>query len=90
MNLQNLVLNYKNEVIKSIQDSVKIKSVQEEPLEGMPFGEGPAKALKHILDLGKRLGFEVTNFDNYAGHIDFGTGSDEDMIGILGHVDVVP
>ncbi|MGL5354967.1 MAG: dipeptidase PepV, partial [Cetobacterium sp.] len=53
MNLQNLVLDYKNEVIKSIQDSVKIKSVQEEPLEGMPFGEGPAKALKHILDLGK-------------------------------------
>ncbi len=90
MNLQELVLNYKEEVVKSIQESVRIKSVQEEPLEGMPFGEGPAKALEHMLNLGKELGFEVQNFDNYAGHIDFGTGSDEDMIGILGHVDVVP
>ena len=90
MNLQEFVLNYKDDVVKSIQESVRIKSVQEAPLEGMPFGEGPAKALEHMLDLGKKLGFEVENFDNYAGHIDFGVGSDEEMIGILGHVDVVP
>ncbi|MGL4987872.1 MAG: dipeptidase PepV [Cetobacterium sp.] len=90
MNLQELVLGYKNEVIKSIGDSVRIKSVQEAPIEGMPFGEGPAKALQHMLNLGKELGFEVQNFDNYAGHIDFGTGSDEEIIAILGHVDVVP
>ncbi|WP_297406146.1 dipeptidase PepV [uncultured Cetobacterium sp.] len=90
MNLQDFVLNYKEDVIKSIQESVRIKSVQEAPLEGKPFGEGPAKALENMLALGKSLGFEVKNFDNYAGHIDFGTGSDEEMIGILGHVDVVP
>ncbi|MGL5797874.1 MAG: dipeptidase PepV, partial [Cetobacterium sp.] len=90
MNLQELVLGYKDEVIKSIGDSVRIKSVQEAPIEGMPFGEGPAKALQHMLNLGKELGFEVQNFDNYAGHIDFGTGSDEEIIAILGHVDVVP
>lgn len=90
MNLQEFVLNYKDDVVESIQESVRIKSVQEAPLEGMPFGEGPAKALEHMLDLGKKLGFEVENFDNYAGHIDFGVGSDEEMIGILGHVDVVP
>lgn len=53
MNLQEFVLNYKDDVVRSIQESVRIKSVQEEPLEGMPFGEGPAKALEHMLDLGK-------------------------------------
>lgn len=90
MDLQKLVLNYKDDVVKSIQESVRIKSVQEDALEGMPFGEGPAKALEHMLNLGKELGFEVENFDNYAGHIDFGVGPDEEMIGILGHVDVVP
>lgn len=90
MNLQEFVLNYKDDVVKSIQESVRIKSVQEEPKEGMPFGEGPAKALEHMLELGKKLGFEVENFDNYAGHIDFGNGPDEEMLGILGHVDVVP
>lgn len=90
MDLQKLVLEYKEDTIKSIQESIRIKSVQEKPLEGMPFGEGPAKALEHMLQLGRDLGFTVENFDNYAGHIDFGTGSDEEMIGILGHVDVVP
>lgn len=90
MNLQEFVLNYKDDVVKSIQESVRIKSVQEEAKEGMPFGEGPAKALEHMLALGKELGFEVENFDNYAGHIDFGNGPDEEMVGILGHVDVVP
>ncbi|MDX8335382.1 MULTISPECIES: dipeptidase PepV [Cetobacterium] len=90
MDLQKFVLNYKNDVVKSIQESVRIKSVQEDPKEGMPFGEGPAKALEHMLNLGKNLGFKVENFDNYAGHIDFGDGPDEEMIGILGHVDVVP
>ena len=88
MDLQKLVLNYKDDVVKAIQESVRIKSVQEAPLPGMPFGEGPAKALEYFLDLGKKLGFEVENFDNYAGHIDFGTG--EETVGILGHVDVVP
>ena len=88
MNLQEKILEYKDDVVKSMQEAIRIKSVEEEAKEGMPFGEGPAKALKYFLDLGKEMGFEVKNFDNYAGHIDFGTG--EEILGILGHVDVVP
>lgn len=88
MNIQNEVLKYKNDVISSLQESIQIKSVEEETKPGMPFGEGPAKALEHFLNVGKKLGFEVENFDNYAGHIDFGTG--EETLGIVGHVDVVP
>jgi len=88
MNLQEKILGYKDDVVKSMQEAIKIKSVEEAPLDGMPFGEGPAKALKYFLDLGREMGFEVENFDNYAGHIDFGTG--EEILGILGHVDVVP
>ena len=90
MDLQKLVLNYKEDAVKSIQESIRIRSVQEAPLEGKPFGEGAALALEHMLNLGKELGFEVENFENYAGHIDYGTGPDEEMIGVLGHVDVVP
>ncbi len=86
--LEEKVLKYKEEVVKAIQKAVKIKSVEEDPLLGMPFGEGPAKALEHFLKLGENLGFTSTNFDNYAGHIDFGDG--EEILGILGHVDVVP
>jgi len=85
--LQDKILDYKDDVVKSIQEAIRIKSVEEAPLPGMPFGEGPAKALVHFLDLGEKLGFKSTNFDNYAGHIDFGDG--EETLA-LGHVDVVP
>lgn len=88
MNLQETALCYKEDVIKSIQEAVRIKSVEESPLPDKPFGNGPAEALHFFLNLGKSMGFEVENFDNYAGHIDFGFG--RETIGILGHVDVVP
>ena len=61
----------------------QINSVEGEPQPGMPFGEGPAKALEAALELGKRLGFKTENFDNYVGHIEMGEG--EEMLGILGH-----
>lgn len=44
MNLQDRVLSYKDEVVREIQNSVRVRSVKEAPLPGMPFGEGPAKA----------------------------------------------
>ena len=88
MNLQEKVLDYKDEVVKHIQGSVQIKSVLETAKEGMPFGEGPTKALNYFVDLGKELGFNVINYDNYAATIEFGEG--EEVLGILGHVDVVP
>ena len=55
---------------------------------GMPFGEGPAKALDAVLQLGEKMGFRTENFGNYVGHIEMGEG--DEMVGILGHVDVVP
>ena len=53
----------------------------------MPFGEG-YQALNYMLNLAKSMGFQTLNVDNYAGHIDLGSG--EETVGILVHVDVVP
>lgn len=88
MELQEKVVLYKEEVIKSIQEAVKIKSILGTKLPNMPFGKGPAEALEYFLDLGKKLGFKVENFNNYVGTIEFGDG--EETLGILAHVDVVP
>lgn len=88
MDLQKEVLKYKNDVVTDISQAVQIKSVMEEAKLGMPFGEGPAKALAYFMDLGKKLGFTVVNYDNYACEIEFGDG--EETLAILGHVDVVP
>lgn len=86
--LQKEILKYKDEVIQGIQEMVRVPSVKSEAKEGMPFGEGPAEALKAFLAYAEKLGFQTENFDNYAGHIDMGEG--EETLGILAHVDVVP
>ena len=88
MDLKEKVLGYKDEVVREIQNAVRVRSVKEPALPGMPFGEGPAKALDHFMELGKKLGFKVEKFDNYAMHIDMGDG--DETLGILAHVDVVP
>lgn len=73
---------------RDISALCRINSVEGEPKPGMPFGEGPAMALAEALKMGEAMGFKTENFDNYVGHIEYGEG--EELLGILGHVDVVP
>jgi len=75
-------------MVNDISALCQINSVEGEPMPGMPFGEGPAKALEAMLELGGKMGFKTENFNNYVGHIEMGEG--EELLGILGHVDVVP
>lgn len=78
----------KDELVKSTQKILQIKSVQEEAKPGMPYGEGPSKALACALDISKSLGFRTVNIDNQIGYAEYGEG--EEYVGVLGHVDVVP
>lgn len=86
--LEKKILNMKDEIIKSVQECVKIKSVEEEPLGNMPFGEGVHKALEYCLQLSENLGFRTVNVDNMIGYAEYGEG--DEMIAVLGHLDVVP
>ena len=88
MDFLKLIDDYKDEIIKTTQEIVKIKSVEEKPLHGMPFGEGPYKALEKTLDVAEDMGFNTKNLEGYAGHVDFGEG--EEVVGVLAHLDVVP
>ena len=88
MNFINLIDSYKEEIIASTQEIVKIKSVEEEPKENMPFGEGPYKALQYGLELSEKLGFDTKDLEGYAGYAEFGQG--EETVGVLAHLDVVP
>ena len=79
----------KNQLIKNLQELIRIPSVHgmsQNPNE--PFGKNTVMALNYILDLGKKLGFRTKNIDGYCGYIEFGSG--DDLIGIVGHLDVVP
>ena len=75
-------------LIEDIAALCRINSVESEAKPGMPFGEGVAQALDAALKMGEDMGFRTENFDNYVGHIEMGEG--EELVGILGHVDVVP
>lgn len=80
----------KNEMISKISDLIKIPSISDETKAepNMPFGKECNKSLEYMLELGKNLGFKTKNVDGYCGYIEFGEG--EELIGIIGHLDVVP
>ncbi|MBE5748377.1 MAG: M20 family metallopeptidase [Clostridiales bacterium] len=77
-----------DQMIATLQKTLQINTIKSEAKQGMPFGEGNAVCLKYVLDLCKEMGFETQNFDNYAGHADYGDG--DEVFGVLGHLDVVP
>ena len=82
--------DYKESGIELLSKLIEYQSVLEEfnPNSDEPFGLDNKKALEFILDYAKNDGFKVFNDDNYAGHIEFGSG--EELLGILCHLDVVP
>lgn len=81
---------YFDEIVKNIQEFIKIPSIldEDDTDENIPFGRKIDEALGWILKKGEELGLKSVNVDGYAGYVEIGKGSE--MVGILGHVDVVP
>lgn len=78
----------RDDIIKSTQEICRIRSVESDGKEGMPFGEGVNEALEYALNLSKKLGFKTQNIDGYVGYAEYGEG--EDYVAVLGHLDIVP
>ncbi len=86
---ENRIEELKEEIIEKTCELIKIPSVNSESIDKKkPFGEEINRALEYTLDLGKKLGFRTKNIDGYCGYIEFGEG--EELVGIIGHLDVVP
>ncbi|MGY3767121.1 dipeptidase PepV [Vagococcus vulneris] len=92
-----MTVNWKQEVearrddlMRDLFDLLSIPSVREDDkaTADAPVGPGPKAALLRFLELGERDGFITKNVDNYAGHIEYGSG--DETLGVIGHVDVVP
>jgi len=81
---------YFDEMVKALQEFIRIPSVldEEKPHESFPFGQKIDEALEWILKKGDELGLKSKNVDRYAGYVEIGNGPE--MVGILGHIDVVP
>lgn len=76
------------QMIKALHGLVSINSVSGAGPKEAPYGEGPAKALDYVLELCDSFGFRTKNCDGQVGYAEIGQG--DELIGILGHLDVVP
>lgn len=88
--IKNIVNENSKDMIESIKAAVRINSVMDEDTatESMPFGKGVDESLRKTLEIAESLGFKTVYKDGYYGYAEIGEG--EELIGILGHIDVVP
>lgn len=79
-----------DEIVADLKAMVAIKSIIDETTisENAPYGENIRQALDLFLDMAKRDGFTYKDVDGHAGYIEYGEG--EELVGVLGHLDVVP
>lgn len=83
------IKNNSNEIVASVCDLITYPSVSNpEESSYFPFGKDCSEALKYFLNLAQNLGFRTKNVDGYCGYAECGEG--EELIGIIGHLDVVP
>jgi succinyl-diaminopimelate desuccinylase len=78
----------KNEMIHTLREMLSYNTVEAQATEDAPFGQGNKDCLNYTLRKCESMGMSVYNCDNYAGHAELGDG--EEVLGILGHLDVVP
>lgn len=86
---QKYILENKQNIVSNLCDLITFPSISEETNNShFPFGKACSDSLKYFLSLANSLGFQTKNVDGYCGFAEFGEG--EELIGIIGHLDVVP
>lgn len=80
----------RDDLLEDLLSLLKVPSVRDDSKKtaDAPVGPGPKAALEKFLSIAERDGFPTKNVDNLVGYLEFGQG--DEMLGILGHVDVVP
>ncbi|MFK8243419.1 MULTISPECIES: dipeptidase PepV [unclassified Facklamia] len=80
----------KEQLFSDLFRLLRVPSVREDDkaTAEAPVGPGPKAALEEFMKMAQEDGFETKQFGPWAGRIEVGSG--EQLLGILGHVDVVP
>lgn len=79
---------YWPELLRDLEQLIRIESTRGVAIPGAPFGQGPANALVYILNRARDMGLDARNRNGYVGTADFGPL--EPGLDILTHLDVVP
>lgn len=88
MTLNERVMAMENDLLSCLQENLRIPSVEGTPADGAPYGVEIRKSLDHVLASAEKLGFRTENVDGHVGWCEYGEG--EEMVAVLGHLDVVP
>lgn len=83
-----IIEKYQDELISNLRNAIRFPSVSEFCEGEYPFGKNVHKCLEFMLELAKNMGLRTCNMDNHVGWCEYGEG--EEMIAVLGHLDVVP
>ncbi|NOR88896.1 MAG: Sapep family Mn(2+)-dependent dipeptidase [Anaerolineales bacterium] len=88
-NIRDHLKNQEEPLVEAIKTLVRIPSVLDEEATDFPFGKGIDDALREALKIAKGLGFQTKyDPDGYFGTAEVGQG--DELVGLLGHMDVVP
>ncbi|WP_155286441.1 dipeptidase PepV [Lacticaseibacillus zhaodongensis] len=81
---------YQDAMVSDLSSLITIDSERDtdHATDTAPLGPGPAMALNSVIAMAERDGFTSKNVENVAARIELGSGSE--ILGVLGHVDVVP
>lgn len=88
MKIKESIANAFEEEISALQGVLRIPSVEHPGQNGTVFGQGAADCLEYMLRLGSDMGFAARDLDGYCGYLEYGSG--EELVTVLGHLDVVP
>lgn len=75
-------------MLNDLKELLAVPSVMGKAENGAPFGAGPKAALCKFLEIAARYGLRTHNENGYCGWAEWGEG--DELLGILGHLDVVP
>lgn len=89
MDAKILLENSFPQLVEKLQRTISFNTEKGKPADFAPFGKNVADCLHYVLELCREYGLETYDCDGYAGHADF-KGSGDEVLGILGHLDVVP
>ena len=88
--IEKWVEDHEAEMVSDICQLVRIPSISQRTQDGeAPFGKPCRDAMEKALEIGRNMGFEAFNHENYCGTL-LWKGESEEEIGIFGHTDVVP
>ena len=87
--IDEFINNNQEAMFKDIAKLVAINSVESEPVENGPFGQGAKDALDAALSIADSLGLETRNYEGYMGEASIG-GDGEKYLATITHADVVP